>query len=57
MTEEKEVVEYRGKINPDFISKAQRMYQKYKSDKAELNKRIVDNKRNRAGNSIYIQRD
>ena len=45
MTEEKEVVEYRGKINPDFISKAQRMYQKYKSDKAELNKRIVDNNR------------
>lgn len=41
--DEKEIIEYRGKIKPEFIAKAQRMYQKYKSDKAELNKRIVDN--------------
>ena len=43
MEDEKEIVPYRGKIDPDFISKALRMYQKYKGDKAELHKRIVDN--------------
>ena len=43
MEDEKEIVPYKGKIDPDFISKALRMYQKYKGDKAELHKRIVDN--------------
>lgn len=43
MDDEKEIVEYRGNISPDFISKALRMYQKYKGDKADLHKRIIDN--------------
>ena len=43
MEDEKEIIPYKGKIDPDFISKALRMYQKYKGDKAELHKRIVDN--------------
>lgn len=43
MTEENGTVEYRGVIAPEFIQKAHRMYDKYKGDKAELNKRIIDN--------------
>lgn len=41
MEEENEILQYSGKIKPEFIEKALRMYQKYKSDKAELNKRII----------------
>lgn len=41
--EEKEIIEYRGNIEPDFIGKALKMYQKYKGDKANLHQRIIDN--------------
>lgn len=41
--ENTEVREYSGKINPDFIAKARQMYQKYKGDKADLHKRIIEN--------------
>lgn len=41
MEEENEILQYSGKIKTEFIEKALRMYQKYKSDKAELNKRII----------------
>lgn len=43
MEDEKEIAEYKGKIKPEFIGKALRAYQKYKGDKANLHKRIVDN--------------
>lgn len=38
-----EIQQYSGNIKPEFIAKALKMYQKYKSDKAELNKRVVAN--------------
>ena len=44
MEDEKiEVKEYSGKIKPEFIQKALKMYQKYKSDKAELHERVISN--------------
>lgn len=38
-----EIQQYSGNIKSEFIAKALKMYQKYKSDKAELNKRVVAN--------------
>ena len=43
MEEEKEIAPYNGKIKPEFKQKALRMYDKYKSDKAELHRRIIEN--------------
>lgn len=51
--EETEIFEYSGKIKPEFIQKALKMYQKYKSDKAELNNRVVSN--NKWYKSNYTQ--
>lgn len=35
--------EYKGKLDPVFISKARTMFDKYKADKEDLVKRIIDN--------------
>lgn len=43
MTEEREILPYGGKLKPEFIAKALRVYRKYKGDKEGLNKRITDN--------------
>lgn len=41
--EMREIPPYRGKLKPEFIAKARRMFNKYKADKEELHRRIIDN--------------